>query len=216
MADFEQILQNAVFANKGEKTFIDKLLAKEEAGRVKDLISKNNLTRQDLLELLYLLSGTESKLLNYGAWDRYIILKYFVWIRQFIKIAENLFDYQDDILRKTSTCLTCKKLLMNFEKEKKECTCKKPNPMTVLTPRTKKLLFNTQRNLEHAAKFNIDLYFNIARTTLSLGATAFMEMLKNKFELSYPQGQPVNTPIQQQAGVPRKWLNARTLKEVWY
>lgn len=197
MADFEQILQSAVFKNKGEKTFIDKLLAKDEADRVKELISKNDLTREQLLELLYLLSGTESKLLNYGAWDRYIILKYFVWIRQFIKICENLFDYQDDILRKNKTCANCNKLYEKFQKNEKACECKKPKPLKVLTPRTKKLLFNAQRNLEHAAKFNIDLYFNIARTTLSLGATAFMEMLSNKFEVSYPQGQPINTPIQQ-------------------
>lgn len=202
MPEFEQALQQAIFSNKAEKTFIDKLLAKDDSNRVRELISKKSLTRQNLLELLYLLSSTESKLLNYGAWDRYIILKYFVWIRQFIKICENLFDYQDDIIKKSNSCLKCKLVYKDVIEDgkllyKRECTCKDPKPIIVLTPRTRKLLHNTQRNLEHAAKFNIDLYFNIARTTLSIGATAFIEMLKNKFELSYPQGQLVNTPIQQ-------------------
>lgn len=209
---FEDTLQSAIFNKQAEKTFIDKLLSKDDSNRVRELISQKSLTRQNLLELLYLLSSTESKLLNYGEWDRYIILKYFVWIRQFIKICESLFDYQDDILKKSNTCFKCNKVYKNVMDGKiilyaKECTCKDPKPIVVLTDRTKKLLFNTQRNLEHAAKFNIDLYFNIARTTLSIGGTGFLEMLKNKFELSYPQGNLVNTPIQaQQAPAKKGWF----------
>lgn len=187
---FEQQLQNAMFSGMSEKTFIDKLLAKEDSHRVKDLITKKKLSREDLLELLYLLSGTESKLVNYSDWDRYVILKFFVWVREFIKVAENLYDYQDDLTRTASTCAKCEKLYIKIDKEEATCKCEKPTINKQLSKRTQKLIFNNERNIEHAAKFLIDLYFNIARTTLSLGGTGFIEMLKNKFEISYPQGQP--------------------------
>ena len=59
----------------------------------------------------------------------------------------------------------------------------------VLSDRTRKLLSNNERLIEHNAKFLIDLYFNIARTTLSLGATGLLEILKNKYEIAYPNGQ---------------------------
>lgn len=159
---FEDSLAHTIFNTSSEKTFIDKILARQDVDKIEELISKPKLKREDLLKLLYLLSGNEAKLLNYGAWDRYVILKFFVWIREFIKIAELLYDYQDDL-----------------KKKKRK-----------LTPRTDKLLYNNERLIEHNAKFLIDLYFNIARTTLSLGATGLMELLKNKYEVVYP-GQPL-------------------------
>lgn len=174
MGQIESQLQNALFNKESEKTFIDKLLAKDDGQRIKELISTKKLKREEMLELLYLLGGNESKLVNYGEWDRYIILKYFVWIRQFVKICENLYDYDDDIKKK--------------DKHRK----------VQLSARSNKLLENIDRNLQHASKFNIDLYLNIMRTTLSLGGTGFIEMLKNKFEFSYPQGQNVYTPQENQ------------------
>ena len=93
--NFEQAIAQQVFSKQQEKTFIDKILAKQDIEGVRELIKKPRLKREELLELLYLLTSTESKLLNYGEWDRYIILKYFVWVREFIKISELLFDYKE-------------------------------------------------------------------------------------------------------------------------
>lgn len=161
----EEAIQKSLFSKQSEKTFLDKILARQDVDNIREIIKKPKLTREDLLELLYLLSGTEAKLLNYGEWDRYILLKFFVWIREFIKIAELLYDYQDDL---------------DTKRKKKEFT---------ITKRTEQLLKNNERLIEHNAKFLIDLYFNIARTTLSLGATGFREALTSKFEMSYPQMQ---------------------------
>lgn len=172
---FENDLQRALSSSSAEKTFIDKVLAKDDAHRLKELIRKDRLNRSDLLEILYLLSGTEAKLLNYGEWDRYVILKYFVWVREFVKVLELTFDYEDDLKKKK-------------KEEGKE-----------LEPRTKKLLDNTNRLLEHNAKFLIDLYLNIGRSSLSLGATGIMELIKNKYEIAYPQGNPT-TPVQTNMG----------------
>ena len=184
-----------MFNGSQEKTFIDKLLSKEDVERIRDLIRKPRLKREEILEILYLLGSTESKLLNYDANDRYVILKFFVWIREFVKITELLFDYQDDLIKKENTCKNC-----NADKDK--CECGKFTPQLVMSPQTKKLLFNTERHIEHISKFLVDLYLNIARTTLSLNATGFIELLKNKYELQYRQ-QGVDTPLENKKG----WLD---------
>lgn len=170
---FEENLQNSLFNRNPEKSFLDKLFSRQDVERVKELVKKHPLTRAELLELLYMLTSNEMKLLNLSEWDRYIILKYFVWIREFVKIAELLYDYNDDLNAK--------------EKKGK----------FVISERTHKLLSNNDRLIEHNAKFLVDLYFNIGRTSLSVGGTGFLESLKQKFEMSYPNGIPqLNTPMQ--------------------
>ena len=176
---FEESLQNNLFQGSKEKTYIDKLLAKDDIEKLKELIKKPKLKREELLELLYLLSSTESKLLNYGEWDRYVVLKFFVWLREFIKVAELLYDYSEDLRSK--------------EEKIKEFK---------LSARANKMLENNERMIEHNAKFLIDLYLNIGRTTLSLGGSGFFETMKNKYEMSYDQKQTINTnPQQSSAGV---------------
>jgi len=177
---FAENLERNLLNTTSEKTFIDKILAKEDVNRVRDLIKKPRLKREELLELLYLLAGTEAKLVNYGDWDRYIILKFYVWVREFIKVAEIFFDYKDDLRIK----------------EKKK--------VMILSDRTKKILDNNERLIEHNAKFLIDLYFNIARTTLSLGASGFLETLKNKYEIAYPNLPAAPVPQQENRGLFRR------------
>ena len=181
---FEQEIQRAMFSQNPEKTFIDKILARNDVEKIRSLVAKPRLKREELLELLYMLGGVESKLYNYGEWDRYIILKFFIWIREFVKIAELLYDYQDELRKRENTCLKCKKLIKTKNKENK-CTCDVPEQQQVLTDRTKKLLENNERLIEHNIKFLVDLFLNIGRTTLSIGATGFMELLKNRFEVDY-------------------------------
>ena len=52
--------------------------------------------------------------------------------------------------------------------------------------------------MEHNIKFLVDLYLNIGRTSLSVGATGLMEILKNKYEIVYPGAGGVNTPMGEQ------------------
>lgn len=141
-----------------EKTFIDKILGKADVDRLKELVQKDPLQRKELLEILYLLGATESKLVNYDSWDRYVILKFFVWVREFVKVCELMYDYEDDYNSK------------HFK----------------LSDRASKMLKNNQREMQHNAKFLIDLYLNISRTTLSVGGVGVKELLTNKFEMSYP------------------------------
>ncbi len=177
MSDFEKSLSGNLFSTNIEKSFIDKILARGDIESIRSIIKKEDLKRKDFLELLYMLSSSEIKLVNFSPWDRYVILKFFVWIREFVKLAEILYDYQDDLKLKEDNA---KKVA---EKTKKPITFQ-------LSKRTKKLIKNNERLLEHNIKFLVDLYLNIMRSSLSVGATGFLEILKNKFEVGYTQPQP--------------------------
>ena len=178
--DIESELQRSIFSNTRDKSFIDKLIARSEVDAIRDIVKNRHLTREQILEMFYLMLGIEAKLVNYSANDRYVILKFFVWIREFVKVAELLYDYEDDLELKDRTCVSCAKEVG------KGCVCVVPKRSIALSDRTKKNLLNAERYIEHGAKFLVDLYLNIARTSLSLGATGFLEILKNKYEITYP------------------------------
>jgi len=161
---FEDELNRAMFSGKQERTFADKVLAKDDVNRLRDLIRKAKLNREDMLEIPYLMSGTEAKLQNYDAWDRYVILKFFVWIRDYIKMCEILFDYEERLDK---------------------------HPQG-LTGQNRVIFDNCTARMQHDVKFLVDLYLNICRTSMSIGGTGFIELLKNKFEVHYP-----NLPIAQ-------------------
>jgi hypothetical protein len=112
---------------------------------------------------MYYIAATEGKLVNYSAWERYIILKYYIWIQEFIKICEIIYDYEDKL-----------------EKEKLAGN-------DLLTERAKLYFENIHLLMQHNAKFLIMLYLNIARTSLSINAVGLRELLTNRFEVSYPQ-----------------------------
>lgn len=160
MDGIAQQIERQIFSQNHEKTFLDKLLSRKESEEIRQLIKKRDLSRSELLELLYLISSTESKLLNFSEWDRYVLLKFFVWIREFIVICEHYFDYREKV------------------EENKE------NDQN-LTEDQKRHMKTIGANLEHIAKALVDLYLNIGRTSLSVNGTAFLESLKNKFEIDY-------------------------------
>jgi hypothetical protein len=159
---FEEQIQKSMFTGNKEKTFVDKVLAKDDIDSIRSLMKKPKLTREDLLELLYLLGSSESKLFNLGEWDRYVMLKFFVWIREFCKVLEQIYDYEEDMKK--------------WQEEGKK---------NVFDEETKQLFNNNIRYMEHNIKFLVDLYLNMGRTTLSLNATGFIELLKNRFEVAY-------------------------------
>lgn len=154
-------LQKNLFSKQRDQTSTDKVLGRKDVDEIRDLIRKPQLTREELLELLYLLAATESKLVNYDAWNRYIILKYFVWVREFVKCAEMMYDHKDWL-----------------EKQQKE-------GKIVLTPLAQKSFNNNQALMEHNIKYLVDLYLNIARTSLSLNAKGFDGILNDKHEIIY-------------------------------
>lgn len=188
---FEQALQTAAFSQNSEKTFIDKLLGKEDTDKIRSLIKKEELTRSELLELLNILSGTNSKLVNLDKWERYLLLKFFVWIREFVKYIEFMHDEIENTASRENICVCGGRIdsKISHPTISDLCTCEEKKPVFVVTDQAKRFYHINRVMMEHNTKFLIDLYLNIANTSMSLGATAVLEMLSNKFEINYKNGQ---------------------------
>lgn len=167
----EQALANALLRQDNEKTFIDKLLSKDDIARIKELMKKDGLDRGEILELLYMLTSSESKLGMFDAYERYVLMKYFVWIREFVKNAELYFDYKDDLNKKKYR----------------------------ISERAKKILDDNTKLLEHCVKFSVDVFLIISRSSLSVNGAAFGELLKQRFEVQYSDSRQGIMPQNQQS-----------------
>lgn len=170
---FENYLEMNTFRRNSEKTHVDKLLGREEVERLKEIIKKADPTREELLELLNLLTGIEQKLVNYSDYDRYILGKYFTWIRDLVKICEFLYDYEDRIKKE------------NYF----EGSPHKKVIMDTLTEIKKMQLHNT--------KFSIDVFLFLSRSTMSLEMVGFGGLSTQSYKYDYGQN-PYSLPMPQQ------------------
>jgi hypothetical protein len=73
-----------------EPTHTDKLLAKRNIKKLENLMKKEELTREDIADILYLLAAEEIKLLYLSEKDRYVMLRIFATIRDVATIIELL------------------------------------------------------------------------------------------------------------------------------
>ena len=185
MGSIEESIQNNMFRGQQERTLIDKVLGKDDINEIKAIQMKPELTRSDILKLLYLLTSAESKLHNFNERDRYVLLKYFVWIREAVNHLETLYDFQESLEKKENVCSNCNMQII-ADDTSKLCKCKNPKVRSLLSDRGKRLLRNNKLLLEHVVKFLCDVYLNIARTSMSLGATGFDKLITNKYEMVYP------------------------------
>lgn len=156
---FEQSLGANMFTPEYEKSFIDKVLGRKEVEELKAIMAKDTLNRSDLNTLLYLLSSVEVKLVNFGEWDRYLLGKFYAWIRDFVATLEILFDYMEMI------------------DQGKAVGVNEP---------TKQMLKNIQYKQSHNVKFLADVFLYLARSTLSYKAMGFDTLTSQRFEYSYP------------------------------
>lgn len=144
-----------------EKTLIDKLLGRQEAEELKTLISKKNLNREELLKVMNIISGVQSKLLNLSPKDRHILLKFFAWLREYVMICLQFLDVKEIITKE----------IINEEPKKVQ--------------HIKELTLKIGDLLEHVAKGMIDFYLNICSTSMSINGSFVGEAFKNKFEVDY-------------------------------
>lgn len=161
----EEAIRKQMSQKTHEKTLIDKLLGRKEAEELKTLISKRKLTREELLKLINIVSGVQAKLLNLDQKDRYILIKFYAWLREYIGqclLYMDAIETIDDELKKQKS-------------QYDEGTIKAINEL-------KDKIWN---QLEHVAKAMIDFYLNICMTSLSIGGAFFSEAFKNKFEVDY-------------------------------
>lgn len=181
--NYEDALGSRAFKSSADRTFIDKVLGRKEVEQLKELVEKEDLTRSDLLKLLYMLTGAELKIVNLSEWDRYLLGKYYTWIRDLVKVGEFLYDYEDNI----------KKGKVTFTQHKEEID---------------EGILSIKKMLLHDIKFSVDIYLYLTRSTLSLNGAAFDNLTKNRYEYEYGNypGQAV-TPIE--AEKPKSWWRLR-------
>lgn len=150
------ISAQSLYRSDSEKSRTDKLLAKEDIGKIEELIKKDRLELKDLRNLVYLLAGAEIKLVNFGKSDRILIGKFLTWIRDLIAIYEVRIKNND--------------LLLGNEKTTDE---------TLLASKT------ISQMLDEYIKYLAALFLYGTRSSLSLGATAFSSLNTEKYEYEY-------------------------------
>lgn len=158
----EHALNYAMQKSTSDRSYIDKVMSRKDVEKVSELVRKERLTHSELNELQNMCLSVESKLLNLSDWERYVLLKYYVWIREILKIAAFIWDYRQ------------------YVEQKEREGWNMPH-------RCKHLMNYNERLIENISKFNVDVYLNIGRTSISLGGTGLKEMLNNKFEFNYTQ-----------------------------
>lgn len=143
-----------------ERTLIDKILARRNVEKIEDLLRKEEWTREDLKLLLNHLVSDELKLLYFRDWDRYVLGKYFIWLREIVRIGEHYYDVEERIKQRPV-----------HDNAKKE-----------LRLRTLKRI---EKQLISSIQFAADIFLYLARSSLSLYGKAFDTLLKTRVEYEY-------------------------------
>lgn len=155
----ENYLSNNFSSTNLERSLADKVLSKEEVARLNYLLSKEDLEREEVLELVNLIIGNEAKLLNYNSNERYIQMKHFAWLGDFATLAETAFDYKARV-------------------EKGEI---------VLSANDQKILRDNVRSIVYLCKNSVRFFLYISRTSNSLSMAAFDAFTKSRYDYQYSQ-----------------------------
>ena len=154
---FEESLSRQMFNDKNEKTYIDKVTSKDEILALRELIKKDKLSKEDISQVFNLLVGVQSKLVNYTDQERYVILKYHIWVREFVKHGYQIISTNDETEKKTT-----------------------------ITETHRRLLERNQQVIQSMIKFLIEVYQNISNTSLSVKGKALDKILSQSYEIVYP------------------------------
>ena len=149
---------NSLYSSTQEKTHTDKVLGKEVANKIEDLIKKDQLELEDLRLISYYLADIESKLHNFGGKDRFVLGKYIIWIRKIITCQEYMIKTIEQLKRDPKTTDLA---LQGYD------------------------IIKMGTNEE--AKVHTTQWLYWARSSLSLGGTGFNTLNTQSFEYEYNQ-----------------------------
>lgn len=166
-------LNKSMLKQDYERSYIDKLLAKEDIASVRNILKKTVLNREDMLEVNDYIVSMESKLLNLSERERYVLNKYYVWINYMMGIFEVLFDYGDNLAK-----------IKTPELDK-----------NVKYKQIIEQLDMAKKNTSNMLKMMFNVYLLIARTSLSAKGKTIGDFSSNKFDINYG-GSPFNQPTQ--------------------
>jgi len=157
MNPMENIVGNQMQRTSFDKSLLDKLFAKDEIEKITTIHKKTSPTREDMQELKQLLTGMESKLLNFDEDYPHILGRYLVRIIETFSYYESMEEF--------------------YSRIKDHLT----------EPRTKELYASMIYKLKATCLFYSSNFQWIERSTMSIQGSGFFNALTNKFELSYPQ-----------------------------
>ena len=162
---YDSTLNTLLYKSEMEKTFVDKVLDRQDYGRLQELMKKEDLESEDLSELLYLIGGIGVKLANYSEWDRYLLGKFYAWIRDFVTLCNEIVEYKKDAENPEKGLIVGQEINLQL--------------ITVLA-RIKK--YNV-----HNTKFLTDVFLYLSNSTLSVTGVGFDTLTKSRFEYAYDQ-----------------------------
>jgi hypothetical protein len=163
-------MKRQMFSSQSERSNVDVILSRRDIEKIRMIINKEDMSREDLSELFYLLGGAEAKVLAFEPYDRYLLTKFLTWVGEFVNVSLALFEIKN----------TESKLVFKNKEDKEEHA------------ELKKMLEKTVRGMANTLRYLVSIYLFISRSTLSLGGKAFEEFTKEKIEYLYPnQQQPM-------------------------
>lgn len=165
LSPFYNNLNRSIFHGESERSFVDKVLGRQDADKLHELIKKEPLTLSDVEEILFLMTSIDQKLLNYNEWDRYIIVKLFPWIK----------DYS----------IICKRLLI-YEQQYEEGYFNNDFKNQDIKKETINIIKEANKIALHYFKFLISTFLLVSNTTLSINGAGFDTIMTSKYEYSYP------------------------------
>lgn len=168
----ENRIATSVVSENFERSTLDKAIAKDDVQTLRLLMKKPRWEKGDIFEASYLLTANEAKLWDLDAWERYIGGKFFVWLREFLSVEEEIINYQ------------------NFLKD---------NDVNISADALGSLE-QSRLLMENINKSGIDCFSYVTRTSLSIGGTGFRTLTTNNYELIYPQ-QTTNVQQNERKGI---------------
>lgn len=179
--ELEQELQRSIFRSNPEKTSIDKVMGRSDIERIQELMKKERLNRSDILVLTAYMSGMEAKLFNLSKEERSVLLKFFVWISEYVKVGESNYDLDKNVKGELFTLLGPSKVMKSTHKEKGG----EHKELDEVDKSILAILDKNEAKIEHIFKFLANLYLNISRTSLSQSGAAFTKVLEHKYDIQY-------------------------------
>lgn len=190
---YEQWINSQATLWDPDKSFTDKVLGRQDADRLRQLMQNDKMTRKDMSEILVLIAGLNQKLVNYNDWDRYILAKFFTWIREFVAGAMSSMSIKDELLKLLGALDN--EIGMTYNQDRlKSLGTRKDLFLSVYNG-----VLEAKDLLCDYSKYLFDVHCYLANSTLSLQAAGFDTLTSSRFEYSYPGGMPVmGMPVPQE------------------
>lgn len=193
---YEQSLAQHVFKKNAEKTFVDKVLNRQDNQRINELMKKKDLSEDDIHEILHLVSTINNKLANFDDWDRYLLGKDFAWIREFATHCVSVLNWETELKNKKKDLekflfdspndkdLTHEDIAKRIDKNiiSNEKELKRYNVIMETIETVTRIQKETVSNF----KFMVDVFNYLSSSTLSLSGAAFDKLTTSRFEYHYP------------------------------